>query len=138
MHCELCLGAVSVPSAVLGAAPKAPLPIALAKRILAECGAKTWLRQWLACTAGHPAVCWGRVCQESGVTLEMSDSGSCATCWVWELPLAPCRCRSVCSGWIGHCFCSVCRSVCWGSAGEGKGSGKEERFCIMLKCKSHL
>lgn len=80
MHYELCFGAVSVPSTVLDAAPKVPLPVALAKRILAECGAKAWLRQLLVCSAGHPAVCWGRACQESSVMLEMSDGGSCDTC----------------------------------------------------------
>lgn len=73
MHYELCFGAVSVPSTVLDAAPQVPLPVALAKRILAECGAKTWLRQLLVCTAGHPAVCWGRACQEGSTTLEMPD-----------------------------------------------------------------
>lgn len=80
VHYVLCFGAVCVPSIVLGAAPKVPLPVALAKRILAECGAKTWLRQLLVCTAGHAAVCPGRMCQESSVTLEMSGSGSCDTC----------------------------------------------------------
>lgn len=134
---ELCLGAVSVTSAVLGAAPKVPLPIALAKRILAECGAKTWLRQLLVCTAGHPAVCWGG-CARRAVSL-----WKCLT----VVPVSHAECgnsprllagagASALAGLVT--VCSVCRSVCWGSAGEEKGSGKEERFCIMLKRKSHL
>lgn len=115
MHYVLCFGAVCVPSTVLGAAPKVPLPVALAKRILAECGAKTWLRQLLVCTAGHAAVCPGRMCQESSVPLEMS--GSVTHVQVWEQPFAPCcflRCRSMCTGWTDHCFSVQYVNLCAG------------------------
>lgn len=132
MHYELCFGALSVPSTVLGAAPQVPLPVALAKRILAECGAKTWLRQLLVCTAGHPAVCWGRACQESGSTLEMPAGGSCDTGSGWEQPFAPCcslRGRSTCPGCTGHWFSVQHVNLCAGDQlREKKGLGGRKDF----------
>lgn len=132
LWCCLC------PSTMLGAAPKVSLPVALTKRILAACGAKIWLRQLLVCASGGPAVCWGRVCQESSVTLEMSASGSCDTCrGVGTALCCFLRCRSMCTGWTDHCFSVQGVNLCAGSQlQKKKGVGKRKDFAYCLNAKA--